>query len=380
MNEEELAAIAANLYAAGLSDKDVAMHLDRVLMGKQPEQETSPVEAFATHAYDALTGASDIPSSSGASRGGGRPTIDPGSLENMHAVRQTLDQAEEEHPDASNIGTGFGLAAPLLAPVGDKTIRGIGKVASESGQLVKSIGKGLASQTKIGRGITRGLADFRAQTAPPSPTLHSLVEGYEAVTPPAKAPAPKVDPLEVPTYLRRAGKTAPERLAPKVEPGLVENPDVQPADVVPRSELVENPKYRGPKPPKAKTMPLSGNHTSSSGTNTMAPEVQQIIDDVRARRIGNEPINPSTGKPVTENEVQGAIDKETRVNKDVTARKQASRPQSVFAQNRQRMAERFANLSDDELQQLSQQAADRKDALADTVRELLQAELQRRAS
>jgi hypothetical protein len=45
MNDEELTALAEQLYASGLDDDAVDMHLQRALMGQQPEQENHPFAA-----------------------------------------------------------------------------------------------------------------------------------------------------------------------------------------------------------------------------------------------------------------------------------------------------------------------------------------------
>lgn len=123
MNEEELTALAEKLIGQGLSDDEVSMHLDRARMGEQPEDQTSPMGAMAAHAADELVGYSDTPTSSGASRGGGTPTINAKDWATTQSRRNYLDQAEGEHPTASNVGTAGGILLPLFTELGAGAVR-----------------------------------------------------------------------------------------------------------------------------------------------------------------------------------------------------------------------------------------------------------------
>lgn len=122
--------------------------------------------------------------------------------------------------------------------------------------------------------------------------------------------------------------------------------------------------------------------SSTSASPSAFADLSQAESAQLKQDIGGslrEPINPSTGKAVTEPEVQSAIDAEKRVNAQTAARKQPpSTTKSGFAANRERLAQRIANYSDEEFQQAVEQAANRKDAMGDTMRQLLAQEAKRR--
>lgn len=225
----------------------------------------------------------------------------------------------------------------------------LGRIAEEVRTEAESLGQKL-SDDDINNIAARRLIERQTALTGKAPEAAKAVE---AAAPAAAEPA--VDPTKLRSQLFGSkGATTPEEqqaLMDKLSAGMKKQPD--PMEV-----------------------PTFQRRSSTVGGGATNQRFDDIVSEARARR----PINPSTGKEVTEQEVQGAIDKETRINKEVAERKQQGAPRRRLSKNLREMAERYAQLSDDELAARIQQSARRTDDMADTVREMLQAELQRRAS
>lgn len=204
MNDDELAALADKLYAQGLGDDEVDEHLRRA-MGTAGENETTPVEAGAMHALDALSfglGSGRPGEFSGYQGGaGGRQMLSPEARAEREAGADDYDTAlagaEQEHPTAATVGRYGTLALPIVG-IGPKGVMSAARGVAGAGARLAGVGKAMADELPvvgrrglIGRPVRAGMKAWegsRPVTAMPVPPTPNAARGAFEVPPQGSFP------------------------------------------------------------------------------------------------------------------------------------------------------------------------------------------------
>lgn len=204
MNDDELAALADKLYAQGLGDDDVDEHLRRA-MGTPVENETTPIEAGAMHALDALSfglGGGRPGEFSGYQGGaGGRQMLSPEARAEREAGADDYDTAlagaEQEHPTAATVGRYGTLALPIVG-IGPKGVMSAARGVAGAGGRLAGVGKAIADELPVvgrrglvGRPVRAGMKAWegsRPVTAIPVPPTPNAAKGAFEVPPQGSFP------------------------------------------------------------------------------------------------------------------------------------------------------------------------------------------------
>jgi len=200
VNDEELAALADKLIEQGLSDDEIVAHLSRAKIGSAPQEDaTSPIEAGAMHAFDALTGYSTAPRG-GWSLGGSAELESPEERAQQQTIAEdrqaALAVAGQEHPIASMVGRYGTLALPIVG-MGPRGLMATGKGLAQGGGRVLSAGKAMLGETPIigrrgmvGRPVRAGIKAWQksAPNATPQPTVAPRGHGHGQTTPAFEIP------------------------------------------------------------------------------------------------------------------------------------------------------------------------------------------------